>query len=117
MEGPKCTFENGTDFFVKNELSCKSKNVIYVIFCTTCNMSYIGQTNSLQNRVTTHKQQIRDDTLRHLKVSKHLFNCSNGVFKIFPFYQVLGNDNATQLLLSKEKYFISKFSPSLNSVP
>ena len=46
---------------------------------------------------------------RKLNVSKYLYECSQGEFKIMPIYQM--NDNA--LLQIKEK-FIDRFKPKLN---
>lgn len=34
--------------------SCNSKNVIYIIRCKMCNSLYIGQSQSLKNRLRTH---------------------------------------------------------------
>ena len=116
-EGSMFTFENGQQFHVKSNLSCKSKNVVYVISCDNCNLTYIGQTTNLQNRITVHKQQIRDENLRHLKVSKHISTCGNGKFSVFPFYKIFNNhSNITTLLCQKERNFIDKYQPSLNRI-
>ena len=109
---------NGHTIFVKNDITCTSSNVIYLIMCDGCPSSYIGQASNLRNRVTLHRQHIREEQYRHMHVSKHIANCANGKFRIFPFYRIFSNSKAeTKLLLdSKEKHFISKFKPVLNSL-
>ena len=67
-------------------MSCTSNNLIYVITCVGCGKNYIGETGDvLRNRVTVHKQQIRDPR-------KHIDECATGLapqFTIFPFYKIL----------------------------
>ena len=112
IEGNEFTFENGQKFKVKCNMDCSSKNVIYAIKCTKCNKSYIGQTTYLRGRVRVHKQQINDSNLRHLEVSKHIAQCGNGDFQVYPFYKI--HENADSNLDAKERFFISKYCPSLN---
>ena len=100
-------------FHVKYNFDCNSLNLIYAIICDQCLAIYIGETNCLRSRMTTHVQQIKQDNLRQLKVSKHIFQCSGGKFKVFPFYK-MPTENVTERRL-KEKYFIEKYQPSLNS--
>jgi len=97
-------------------MSCTSKNIIYVISCSGCNKQYIGQTSNLRNRITVHRQQIRDASLRKLPISKHIYSCAkhlNPMFTIFPFYQMYTPD--TQSRIIKENFFINKFKPELNT--
>lgn len=117
LEGNTITFQNQSKpFKVKQNMSCTSKNLIYVLNCNGCNSAqYIGQTNDLRKRVTIHRQQIKDAELRKLPVSQHIHRCAKNItpqFTIFPFYK-MNNDN-TQARLIKETHFIQKFKPSLN---
>ena len=114
LEGSTVTFYNSDCIFhVKCSFTCTSKNLIYVITCSNCKNQYIGETGrDLRSRMNTHRQQIRDPNLRHLKVSKHIAQCSNGKFTVFPFYQ-MKVENKTQRE-AKEQYFIDKFKPELN---
>ena len=51
-------------------MNCTSTNLVYVITCAGCGQNYIGETGDvLRNRVTVHKQQIRDPDTRTLGVS------------------------------------------------
>ena len=113
IEGDNFTFENGQYFKVKCDMDCSSKNVIYVIKCSNCNLTYIGQSTYLRARVRVHKQQISDERHCFMNVSKHIAHCSNGNFNIFPFYQVHSKADRKSLD-TMESHFISKFKPSLN---
>ena len=79
-----------------------------------CNAQYIGETgNELKTRMTVHRQQIKNAHLRHLKVSKHMFECGSS-FKVFPFYKLNSNASTIERRL-KEQYFINVFKPTLNA--
>ena len=106
-EGPSIHFKDKL-FTVKDNMSCKAKNVIYVIQCRGCNEQYIGETVNLRNRVTLHNQHIRHAELRKIPVSKHIAD------SIFPFYQMKTDSIIKRK--EKEKYFIRTFSPKLNSL-
>ena len=103
-----------TDFEIRYEFTCKTKNLLYVISCSKCGKQYIGETGTeLRLRMNVHRQQIRDPNLRHLKVSKHIHDCAQGEFTVSPFYK-LHTDNQT-IREYKEAYFIRKLHPELNS--
>ena len=102
-------------------MGCDIKKVIYVIQCNNhdnCKLEYIGDLpGNLRNRVTVHNQQIRDENLRHLKVSEHFAMCDGHMdpkYHIFPFYEVLENSMTLKRKL-KERTFIDMFKPALNS--
>jgi hypothetical protein len=114
------TFDFGGKIFnVKYDMTCNVQNVIYVLVCQGCNKFYIGETgDSLRNRVTTHKEQIKIANYRKLHVSRHIFECTRNIadgrkFKIMPFYKVANNQSATFRKL-KEEMFIRLFRPDLN---
>ena len=67
-------------FSATNETFRIKQNLIYVITCAGCGHNYIGETGDvLRNRVTVHKQQIRDPHTRMLGVSKHIDECAAGL--------------------------------------
>ena len=116
IEGTQFEFQCGKTFIIKYNATCAVKNVIYVIRCCGCKKEYIGETGDfLRHRVTVHNQQIRDENLQHLQVSKHLANCPTTEvrYQIFPFYK-LNNDNKL-LRKAKEEQFINLFKPALNA--
>ena len=102
-------------FHVNSDMTCDSKNLIYVISCEGCNEFYIGETGTtLRARIRVHKQHIQAPEYRKIKLSQHLDICGHGQFKVFPFYK-LYTDNVIQRR-DQEKQFIQKFKPSLNSL-
>lgn len=106
---------NGKQFTVNNNMSCQTRNVIYVITCSGCGELYIGETGSaLRERIRVHKQQINVPQYRKLKVSEHLDVCGNRTFTVFPFYK-LHNSNTIERR-DKERHFIRTFKPKLNSL-
>ena len=64
-QGKEFTFSTTNETFrMKHLIDCTSTKMIYVIICAGCGHNYIGETGDvLRNRVTVHKQQIRDPVL------------------------------------------------------
>ena len=115
ITGDTLKLKNGSTWKIKSQMSCKSKDIIYMIICPKCQDSYIGQTQDLRKRVTLHREQIKHEEYRHLPVSKNLFKCNNGTFKIMPIYQC--KHGSTKLEREfKEKELITLLKPELNSI-
>ena len=54
------TFENPkTKFIIHNDLSCNSKNVVYIIESNKCKEVYIGSTQDLNIRISLQKNNIK----------------------------------------------------------
>ena len=106
----------GKQFNVNSDMTCTVKNVIYVIECRECRKYYIGETNNLRNRTTLHNQHIRHENLRMTPVSGHIASCSNmdPKYFMFPFYKM--NSDSIIDRKEKEKLFIQKYKPDLNSL-
>ena len=107
----------GKSFNIKHKMTCKSKDVLYIITCNGCNEQYVGLTNDkLANRFSVHRQQIKHPVYRQLGVSEHIDNCSNLDIKfcVTPFYKLPSSDRA--IGLTKEAMFIKQFQPSLNNL-
>ena len=98
-------------FKLKYSFNCNSKNVIYLIKCK-CLKIYIGECISLKQRLFLHKSNIKNERNRVLPVSKHIYNCSGGEFKLFPFYKMNTDDENARK--AKEAFFINKYKPELN---
>ena len=118
-QGKEFTFSATNEIFrIKHSMNCTSTNLIYVITCAGCGHNYIGETGDvLRNRVTVHKQQIRDPHTRMLGVSKHIDECAAGLtpqFTIFPFYKILSPSEGMRK--NKERFFILKYKPVLNDL-
>ena len=103
-------------FQLKDSFSCTSRNLIYCMTCNGCGKKYIGETGGiLRNRMTLHRQHIREKKYQILNVSKHISICAKGIspeFHVVPFYK-LKTDNENQRKI-KEKHFIDIFQPELN---
>ena len=117
LETQQIVFNNQpqSPYIIKSPLNCLAKNVIYVINCLSCSKQYIGQTSSLRERVTVHRQQIREPQLRKLPISKHLAYCTspdNPRFTICPILQK--NDKTQREIL--ESNLITKYKPELNNI-
>ena len=97
-------------FKMNKDLSCNSKNVVYIIECSKCKEIYIGSVQVLNTRTSLHRSNIKIEENRKLNVSKHLYQCRQGKFKIMPLYQT----NDYTLLQIKENNFIDEFKPKLN---
>ena len=118
-QGKDFTFSATSEkFWIKHSMNCTSTNLIYVITCAGCGHNYIRETGDvLRNRVTVHKQQIRDPHIRMLGVSKHVDECAAGrtpQFTIFPFYKIL--IPSTGMRKDKERFLILKYKPVLNDL-
>ena len=49
----------GKTYFIKGDLSCNSKNVIYLITCDKCKDEYIGSAVDFKPRFRVHKSNIK----------------------------------------------------------
>ena len=111
--GSSFSFKCGKTFYVNENMSCKSKNLLYCIICNNCGDEYIGQTGTqLTARMRVHRQQINDPSIRNTPCSEHFDNCAMGNYQVFPFYKL--KTDSTSMRLVKENYFIKLFSPKLN---
>ena len=73
IEGRSYTFKNSeTKFQINENLSCYSKNVVYIIECSECKEIYIGSTQALNTRTSLHKSNIKIEENGKLNVLKHL---------------------------------------------
>ena len=87
IKGKSYIFKNPeTKFKINKDLSCYSKNVVYIIECSKCKELYIGSTQALNTRISFHKSNIKITENRKLNVSKHQYECSQSEFKIIPIY-------------------------------
>jgi len=52
---------DGKTLPIKEQLSCMTENVVYVLACVKCDLRYVGSTtNSTRRRFETHKKDIRN---------------------------------------------------------
>ena len=117
IEGSELRLEQGQRFTIRTDFTCASENLIYLIICSGCNKTYIGQTrNSLRQRLALHKSQIKNPDLRKIPVSKHIDTCAanrHPKFQTYPLYKFRDNANTSERI-NQEAHFIRKYKPSLN---
>lgn len=99
-------------YFNKN-MSCKSKNIIYVLTCSGCKKLYVGETKiELRRRITLHRQHINHPQYSMLPVSQHIRNCSPNNFSVIPIFQL--PKCSDDIRRKQESYFITQLKPQLN---
>ena len=105
---------NGKTIKFNANMTCESRNVIYLLTCNNCQENYIGfTTQNLQKRMTLHRQQIQHKEYTILNFSKHIQNCKK-YFSVLPIFYI---PYLSQYLLSKmENYFIQLLKPKLNFI-
>lgn len=63
---------NKTIFEIPQRFSPHTSNCIYIIFCSTCGIQYIGETkNSISTRMTQHRYNIRNKKETQIPIVKH----------------------------------------------
>ena len=115
-EGSFHTFKTTGDiFYLKENMTCESSDLIYVVICSTCNKEYIGETGEgktrVRDRVRVYRQHIRQPQYQQLKCEEHFRTCGKGQFKIFPFFKLHSQNK--YLREQYEKHFRDKFKPAL----
>jgi len=82
---------NNIHFEIRKDLDCNSRDIIYIINCSKCNLNYVGETSTaLRTRATNHLSDIRIERLTN-PVAEH-FNAIphniNSDFHITPIAMV-----------------------------
>ena len=109
---------NNTEWFIKGNINCKSKNVIYYLKCIACQfkVTYTGKTNELRPRMNNHITACRHGTSTDT-FDNHVFKCriehnihEEPFFEIMVFMEL----PEERLLLTYESYLHSKGFDTLN---
>ena len=101
--------QTGKTYFVRQELSCNSSNVIYLIHCKKCNLQYVGSTTTeFKVRFRNHKSSMKTNK-KTCEVAIH-FNRTPHVLSDFTFQcidqiQTSTSENTEHLLITKEAYW------------
>ena len=71
----------GNSFDIRDKLSCKSENVIYLITCRICDIQYVGETSrELRKRLTDHRSAVK--THKFTPISLHFNSRGHSIFDI-----------------------------------
>ena len=111
----KCT-ATGKVFWIRRELSCETKNVVYVAMCTLCLKQGVGSTTVWKPRLRNYKSHIKNG-IETCGIAKHFINhcvdiddpCGYLVFYIVDCLDNtdnLSSEEIDDLLLEKEKFWI-----------
>ena len=76
-------------------MNCNSRNVIYILKCDACSLTYIGETELLLRlRMNLHRNH-NNTKNSFMEVNLHLRRCSKSNFKytVFPIYQLKQDDS------------------------
>lgn len=114
--GNQFQFNCGFIFRVKeNNLNCNSKDVIYVLKCTTCGAEYIGETENVRRRMNVHLSSIRTRTLS-CRAAEHLVECGTNYSDIHARFSIflLEVEKDKFKRKAKESFYIHLFLPKMN---
>ena len=101
---------NNIIYYPFNSSTCDTKNIIYAIRCSDCNLCYIGESkNNLKTRMYSHLNQIKHNKNSHLKLYNHFINEHN-LHNLTCFVLDTNSDWNKQIRLRRETFFIDKFT-------
>lgn len=110
-------FGDNLEYSIDGRMDCQSKNLIYMIECTKCNMKYIGETQrSLRERLYNHLSDIR--TYKETSVANHFnFDCVSDYdawpMTIYPIefvHEQGSTDKNKKKLLLRETFWINELN-------
>ena len=95
-------------------MSCRIKNLIYVIRCCGCNKEYIFETgDTLCHQATVHRQQIRNSSTRMLYVSWYITTCARMNTHHSKYFHIIKCKKNWMTSKDKDTHFIKLFKPKL----
>ena len=103
---------------ILSNLNCSTRNIIYLVTCTLCNLQYVGQTkNTLRERWARHKYDLIHMDLKNA-LAKHLDTMhpypdrtNNLEFTVLPIEKIpdhLSQHHTKNIRLSREQYWIDE---------
>ena len=115
-EGSFHTFETTADiFYLKEDMTCESSDLVYVVICPTYSEEYIEETGKEKQGLKTEFQFI-DNTSVNRSISNYndrkFHTCGKGEFKTFPFLKLHSNNR--YLREQYEKCFQDKVKSTLH---
>ena len=80
------SFSTGRSYKIKQEINCKSTNIVYLISCKKCNVQYAGSTSEFKVRFHNHKSAMLTNK-RVCEMAVH-FNENKHDFKDLEFIAI-----------------------------
>ena len=102
----------GETFLIRQHITCRTANVIYVITCVKCKQQYVGETsNCIRTRANQHRSDIttgnkNNPTVRHFKA------CGLQHFQLTVVERVRRPDVETRR--ARESFWIERIRPAIN---
>ena len=113
IENNKYMTENGTVLTRNYNMTCKTMDLIYLLICMSCKGEYCGETGiQINERINLHRNQISNDKYRKMAVCKHVNECGNNKFYIFPFHKCFKQDHVYRETL--ELFYREQIQPRLH---
>ena len=106
------SFSTGRTYRINQNLSCSSKNVVYLASCNKCNLQYVGSTSKFKVRFRNHKSSMLTNK-KTCELAVH-FNCTQHVISEISFIvieKITSQGDATyidKLLLTREAYWTAQ---------
>ena len=105
-------FSTGETRTIKSNLTCDTKNLIYMIQCNRCNLQYIGETKrSLKDRFNEHRRTIDNPNTKSkpTTAAEHFLSSPNHTandMQLIPIEKIFSNRDSIRK--AKEAFLISK---------
>ena len=100
------SFNSNKTFNLKQNIACKSKNLIYLITCRKCKKQYVGQTSrTLAERINNHLSCIRKHKSTPISLHFNMPDHSLNDFNIQGIELIESKNNIAELLTNKENYW------------
>lgn len=93
------------NFYINENFTCNSENVIYLITCTVCRKQYVGKTSKpLRQRLSRQKSTINTKKKRYISLHFNLpFHSATNIS-----IQIIDAATTPQKLTNLEKFWIEK---------
>ena len=114
LEGSSVTLKNGIILKTNANMTCTSRNLIYIIIAGKCKENYIGETgDQINTRFSVHRNQGKEGTMFvPCQADQHLRICDNNDYRVFPFHRPQRNDFVLRRAI--EAKYIKLVKPILN---
>ena len=105
--------KNGKKHQIKQSLTCKSKNICYLINCKHCNQQYTGETKrEFHLRLNSHTSDIKLNQ-KSTRMVKHFSECSLENIQPIILEKVLSTDPF--ICKAKEQFCIDLLETEINA--
>jgi len=100
---------NNKKFEIRDQLSCDSTDIIYLITCTKCGKQYIGETGRpLRERASNHKSAIRNKTNTPIGIHFNTHGHSILNFNITPIEKMINQSKSNEIRRKRESFWQNK---------